>query len=337
MDSPLSDDADQVAAEVAADEAPAIRDEAMAFFGSASPLQQAPEVGGRAYEERPQQAQMAGAICDALEAGEHLCVEAPTGIGKSFAYLIPAIHYAKRTRRPVVITTHTIALQEQLMQKDIPVLQKLLGVPFSAALAKGRENYLCLHRLEKLHDDQDAYLPGGGAMLPEVQRLYRWAEQTRDGSRADLPFTPGAQLWSAVCAEGGTCPREDAKDPDSTCFLARARRRMHKADVIVANHALFCVDLSVRRENPEGRGILPDYGAVIVDEAHTFEDVAAHHLGLRLSTWSVLNLRTRLYKTRNERVLHDQFEILGDEDALAAAAKRAAKDLERLFERDEAG
>lgn len=271
------------------------------LFGDETPLREAHRFGGRPYEERAQQREMAVAVAESLAAGEHLCVEAPTGIGKSFAYLIPAIVYAKQTGRPVVITTHTIALQEQLLLKDIPLLQQVLGIPFSGALAKGRENYVCLHRLENTLRDHQEYLPVE-ELKPEVQRIADWASKTTDGTRSSLPFLPAAQTWSAVCSEPGVCPRESGQE-DDTCFLARARRRLHKADIIVANHALFCVDLVMRRTSENGQSLLPPYGAVIVDEAHTFEEVAATHLGMRVTSYGVNMVMDRLYRPKSKRGL----------------------------------
>ena len=198
---PVDDDVDEAGAE--ADVQLTARVDA--FFGDDTPLQQAASVGGRPYEERPQQKAMAMAIADCMEAGDHLCVEAPTGVGKSFAYLVPAVYMAKATGKAVVISTQTIALQEQLIQRDIPVLQNLIEQPFSAALAKGRENYICGHRLMKTCDRHQEYLPSMD-LLPEVERIRKWYSDTKEGSRSDLSFNPARQTWSAVCSEPGHLP-----------------------------------------------------------------------------------------------------------------------------------
>jgi len=280
---------------------PDVRDQVLGFFGPESPLRRAPEVGGRPYEVRPQQLAMATAICESWHTGDHLCVEAPTGVGKSFAYLLPAIHWSLLTGRPVVISTHTIALQEQLMNKDIPILQQLAGVEFTAALAKGRQNYVCRHRLEKAAGGDQEYLPME-SLLPEVARIKEWAADTEDGSMADMDFKPGSQTWSSVCSEAGVCPYEKGNG-NELCFYKRARRKLRTANLIVANHALVCVDLAARHQSDGKSSLLPDYSALIIDEAHTFEDVAATHLGLRLSTYGVSLLFNRLYNPRNNRGL----------------------------------
>ncbi len=295
------------------------------FFGAESPLREAYKYGGRVYEERPQQAAMARAIAESFISGDHLCIEAPTGIGKSFAYLIPAIYRAMTTGTPVVISTHTIALQEQLLKKDIPVLQQLLDVPFSAALAKGRENYICNHRLQNALMHHQEYLPMDD-LRPEVQKLADWAAKSKDGSRADLQFLPSQQTWAAVCSEPGVCPIEQGK-ADGHCFFQNARRRLFKAHIVVANHALLCVDLAMRRASNGEQKLLPDYGALIIDEAHTFEEVAATHLGLRLSTYGVMMLFDRLYRPKQQRGLLARDEA----EQLRELAMEARDRSERFF------
>lgn len=281
--------------------APSIVDQVDAFFGADTPLRMSAEVGGRPYEERPQQRAMALEIAGCVEAGEHLCIEAPTGIGKSFAYLIPAVYLAKATGKSVVITTHTIALQEQLLERDIPVLQNLLDVPFSAALAKGRENYICGHRLRKATERHQEYLPSPD-LIPEVEQIRQWYQQTKDGSRSDLDFNPGRQTWSAVCSEPGVCPIESDGDT-KTCHFLRARRRLFGADIVVTNHALFSIDLAMREETDGEQSILPNYVAAIIDEAHTYRDVASSHLGIHVSTYNVTALFNRLYNPHSKRGL----------------------------------
>lgn len=315
---PVDDDVDEAGAE--ADVQLTARVDA--FFGDDTPLQQAASVGGRPYEERPQQKAMAMAIADCMEAGDHLCVEAPTGVGKSFAYLVPAVYMAKATGKAVVISTQTIALQEQLIQRDIPVLQNLIEQPFSAALAKGRENYICGHRLMKTCDRHQEYLPSMD-LLPEVERIRKWYSDTKEGSRSDLSFNPARQTWSAVCSEPGTCPHEAGGDTQ-TCHFLRARRKLFGADIIVTNHALFSIDLVMREESSGEQSILPDYVAVIIDEAHTFRDVASSHLGIHVSTYAVTALLNRLYNPHSGRGMLSGLEA--DEAQAAAAEARTAAD-----------
>jgi hypothetical protein len=195
----------------------------LGFFGPESPLRRAPEVGGRPYEERPQQLAMAQAICESWHAGEHLCVEAPTGVGKSFAYLLPAIHWSLLTGRPVVVSTHTIALQEQLIHKDIPILQQLVGHTFTAALAKGRQNYVCRHRLEKAAGGDQEYLPME-SLLPEVA-----LKVMRIGRFSCQPGKPWGRLIAVICRSPLELPPPPPLHPSgsrtSRARSGQARRR----------------------------------------------------------------------------------------------------------------
>jgi ATP-dependent DNA helicase DinG len=276
------------------------------FFGPDTPLKRAEEFGGRPYEERSQQREMAERIASDLLEGKHLSVEAPTGVGKSFAYLIPAIFLAKKTDKPIVISTHTIALQEQLLYKDVPLIGKMLGIEVKAAIAKGRQNYLCMHRLNACANETLDFLPDLD-MMPEVGKIAKWAETTQEGSLSDLPFKPNSQLWSTICSEVGVCPRDINKHKG--CFFQKARRKWFTADVLIANHAMFCVDLAARRKaaavgaDEKEAGILPDYCAAIVDEAHTFEEVAATHMGLRFSTIGLYMTLNRLLHPKTQRGL----------------------------------
>ena len=297
------------------------------FFGDDTPLKHAVEVGGRPYEVRPQQREMALRTAHALVEGAHLCVEAPTGIGKTFAYLVPAVYLALGTETPVLVSTHTISLQEQIIERDIPVLQQLMGVEFRFAVAKGRRNYLCLRRLETAVRERGAYLPSE-ELIPETERILRWAEQSEDGSLSDLEWEPSLEAWDAVCCEVGNCLGARCPHGDH-CFLMRARRKLQRAQIIVANHALFFSDLalrSAREDDARTRCLLPPYGAVIFDEAHTLEDTAACHLGLRLSRWNIRRLLHRLYRPETRRGL---VSISGCEDARDAVI--AALDRMNVF------
>ena len=271
------------------------------FFDQEGPLRRTFSANGKNYEERPQQKVMAKTIADCFVHGEHLCVEAPTGVGKSFAYLVPAIYFSKLTDQPVVISTNTIALQEQLINRDIPVVKQLLETPFTATLAKGRENYLCVARLRNATEQGQIFLPSDD-LLPDIQRILEWSKHTLDGSRSDLEFIPSGKTWAVVCSEFGNCPFEMNRQSQQ-CFFMRARKQLCNADIIVTNHALFSVDLAMRRQTDNNQSILPDYCAVIIDEAHCFEDVSATHLGIKVTSGSVLFLLNRLYNPRTNRGL----------------------------------
>lgn len=312
------------------DPASDIMERVLSFFGPDTPLRAAPEAGGQPYEERPQQKVMAETITSSLINHGCNCIEAPTGVGKSFAYLIPAIHYAHRTGKPVVIATHTIALQEQLINRDIPLLAKLLEVPFKAALAKGRGNYLCRRRLENLIANQPEYLPSND-LIPEIQRIANWAEDTTDGSRADLEFLPSEQSWSVICSEGGNCINEQ-KSSSGDCFFLKARRRLFSADLVVANHALLCTDLALRRDTDNAQSVLPDYDAVIIDEAHCLENAAATHLGVRVTTAGIRFIFNRLYNPKTNNGLLLKSGALRARAAATAARDQTERFLSRLTE-----
>jgi ATP-dependent DNA helicase DinG len=226
------------------------------------------------FELRPQQREMARAVQEALEENKHLMVEAGTGVGKSFAYLIPAMLRAGRGGPAVVVSTHTIALQEQLMEKDIPLLRKVLPVEVSAVLVKGRNNYLSLRRLTQASSKQETLFPQH-KNLAELHRIEDWAYATDEGSLSDLTPQPDPAVWATVRSDHGNCMGRRCATYDR-CFYHRARRRAETAQILVVNHALLFSDLALRQQ---GVRMLPDYDVVIIDEAHTVESVAAEYFG----------------------------------------------------------
>lgn len=247
-----------------------------------------------AYEHRPQQLQMAKLVSQAFDRKEHLIVEAGTGVGKSFAYLAAAIELiASQTDKRVLISTHTIALQEQLIEKDIPFLKKVLPVDFKAVLVKGRNNYLCLRRLTSLSRRQDMVL-GSDRELKNLWRIEDWAMKTPDGSKRSLDFTVLPRVWQRVCADRHSCHGRSCKQ-FGKCFYQASRRKMQAAQILVANHALFFADLVLRSGSAK---ILPNYDAVVLDEAHRLEEVASDHLGGRLSMGQVEYLLNTLSNQR---------------------------------------
>ena len=257
------------------------------------------------YEPRPEQLAMAEAVEAALKSRKHLIAEAGTGVGKSFAYLIPAILAAQgsqsdeKKKRRIIVSTHTISLQEQLIQHDIPFLQAVLPVEFSAVLVKGRSNYISLRRLEKsVHrsSQKSLFEPEGQRQLAKIRQ---WAHTTTDGTRSDLPFQPKPDVWDEVLSDHGDCLGKKCPTHEK-CFYFAARRRVWNADLLIVNHALFFSDLSLRRDDAS---ILPDYDTVIFDEAHTVEAVAADHLGLSVSEGQVDYLLNRLYNGQTQRGL----------------------------------
>ncbi len=273
------------------------------------------------YEPRPEQLEMALAVESALTKRQHLIAEAGTGVGKSFAYLIPAILAAQaeqgadgKKKRRIIVSTHTISLQEQLIQHDIPFLQSVLPVEFSAVLVKGRGNYISLRRLDKAvqrSSQKSLFAPDGQQQLAKIRQ---WAHQTTDGSRSDLAFQPKPDVWDEVLSDHGDCLRKKCPSHDK-CFYYAARRRVWNADLLIVNHALFFSDLSLRRDDAS---ILPEYDTVIFDEAHTIESVAADHLGLSVTEGQVDYLLNKLYNEQANRGLLITYNL---KDAQKQASK----------------
>ncbi|MBN2020046.1 MAG: hypothetical protein JW749_07470 [Sedimentisphaerales bacterium] len=250
----------------------------------------------KGYERRLEQVKMAKVVQEALGGKYHLVVEAGTGVGKSLAYLVPAIERAVIQSSRVIISTFTISLQEQLINKDIPSLGESWPWRFKAVLAKGRGNYLCKRRLEFAMRRQIGLFDQFGDALAEISD---WAKQTRDGSLSDLPFMPDARVWDAVRAEHGNC-RGRRCGHFASCFCQRARRELENANVIVTNHALLFSDLALREDDVS---ILPEYKWVIIDEAHNIERVAEEHFGIDISTGAVRFLLDGLYNPRTHKGL----------------------------------
>ena len=263
------------------------------------------------FEFRPQQQEMAVAVARALQNREHLAVEAGTGVGKSLAYLIPAILFAVAQKKKAVVSTHTINLQEQLTEKDLPMLASVLGslpepVKFSYAMLKGRANYLCTRRLQKAMQQSGNLFTSSEA--EELQRIYEWSKTTKDGSLSDFSIEPDPKVWAQVCSERGLCSPKTcghqsdfARDHD-VCFFQRVRNRILSADVVILNHTLFFTLLGGVDEEMEG-GILFKNDFVIFDEAHTMESVASRHIGLSVSSGQVRYSLNRLWNPRTEKGL----------------------------------
>lgn len=272
------------------------------------------------YEHRKEQLQMAAAVADALEQRSHLIVEAGTGVGKSFGYLVPAILFATAgestleqadsfqdiesddpesqtpKHRRIIVSTHTISLQEQLIGKDLPLLNAIIPREFTSVLVKGRGNYFSKRRLE-LASTRSVSLFSNDADFDQLHQIEAWARTTNDGSLSSLSFRPSSALWDEIASDSGNCMGRKCKQY-SSCFYYAARRRVQNAQILVVNHALFFTDLAVRAQ---GGGILPKYDAVIFDECHTMEAVAGEHLGLSISNSQLDYTLRKLYNPRNDK------------------------------------
>ncbi len=250
------------------------------------------------FEVRPQQTRMMTAVARAFNQNGVAVVEAPTGVGKTLAYLLPAALWAVRNQERVVISTRTINLQEQIIHKDLPLLQQCMVEPFRAVLVKGRSNYLCRRRFERalseatLFDDEETQ--------EVLAALVEWVKKTEDGSRSDLPFVPAWDLWERICSEADTCLGMRCPK-NKSCFMTRARRDMAKADLIVVNHHMLFSDIAIKKEAGDfsSLAVLPAYGRVIFDEAHSVEDSATEYFGVQATRWGAVSLMGRF--VRKER------------------------------------
>ena len=265
------------------------------------------------FEHRPQQIQMAEAVASAMATPNHLVVEAGTGVGKSFGYLVPAIlslgqnqssEVEEKDRKRIVVSTNTISLQEQLMAKDIPLLNSILPIEFSAVLAKGRSNYMSKRRLNSALKKSKSLFNSSNE-TDQLQVLRSWNAETADGSRSSLAEKPIPNVWDEVQSESGNCLGKSCATHND-CFYFKARRRLQNADILIVNHSLFFSDLALRRL---GVSILPDYHTAILDEAHTLENVAANHLGLSVSWQQIKYVLNKLYNDRQKKGLFAHYNL----------------------------
>ena len=268
------------------------------------------------FETRPQQAQMAVAVARTLEEERHLVVEAGTGVGKSLAYLAPAVLFALGQKKKAIISTHTINLQEQLLYKDIPILQKILPETFEATLIKGRQNYLCPRRLLRAREQQNDLFTG--PEQNELEQITAWAMRTRDGTLSDLSFEPNAKIWAQVCSEAHICTRKSCGQSDR-CFYQRARRKFENAPVVVINHTLLFMLLAAMETRREGEaGFLFANDFLILDEAHTVEQIASRQIGIGVSQYGLRAAVQRLYNARTKKGL---FTVTRDTEGIRLAAE----------------
>jgi len=285
------------------------------------------------FEFREEQQTMAVAVADALENGRHLVVEAGTGVGKSLAYLVPAVLWAVENKKKAVISTCTINLQEQLVLKDLPVLQKILAQEFDVILWKGRGNYLCPMRLQRAIAQADGLFTS--PERAELERLRVWSERTEDGTLSDLAVEPDSRVWAEVCSEAHICTAKSCGS-NLRCFYQQARKRLLSADVVVMNHTLFFLNIANQGdEDDESSGYLFGNDFVIFDEAHTVEGIAARQLGMAVSQYGLRQALQRLYNPKTKKGL---FQVLRQPDAvrdITGLLERVDEFFERVSERGE--
>jgi ATP-dependent DNA helicase DinG len=306
------------------------------------------------WESRPEQQEMAAVVAQAIAERRHAVVEAGTGVGKSLAYLVPAVLAVtadqveaapapvaaadadddfdgepategggaspRPRQRRVVISTHTIALQEQLLTKDIPLVAAVMPREFSAVLVKGRSNYVSLRRLQLALERSGSLFPDDEERA-ELLELAAWAKRTGDGSLADLDVVPRPSVWDEIASDSGNCMGR-ACPTHRQCHYYAARRRMAHAQVLVVNHALYFADLAVRRA---GAKLLPDHDLVVFDEAHTIESVASEHLGIGVSSGGIDRVLSKLWNERSQKGLLAHYRM-HDLEPDVRRCRRAADD-----------
>ena len=268
------------------------------IFGESGMISRAMNIS---YEHRPQQIDMAAAVEKALSDGTHLIVEAGTGVGKSLAYLVPLILFARNGNSRAVVATYTKALQQQLVNKDLPFLKNVLG-DFRYALCVGGENYLCLRRFDacrigNLYEQNE---------IEPLNRLFEWSTMTRTGLRSELTVEPPAGLWAKACRQADLCFGKNCsyyKD----CFYQKTKLIEQQAHILVANHHLFFADMAT------GGNVLPQYRAVVFDEAHQVEDVATDYLGVEVTNFSIKYLLDTLLSQRTRKGLLTRLTAQGPE------------------------
>jgi len=278
------------------------------------------------YEPRPQQCQMADAVAEAFLNSEPLLVEAGTGVGKSFAYLVPAIHWAKMYFKRVVVSTYTRTLQDQLVSKDLPSLRKALGFSFSYASLYGAENYLSLRRMNRALDHSRAGLFEQG-IRDSLKELVDWSHTTRTGLRSELNPPPSLSIWMLARRDPNDCMGKECPY-FPRCFYFRAKREAFNADILIVNHALFFANLAT------DWSIFPKPDAVIFDEAHTLEDVVAEAMGIRVSSPAARRLMVDIKHPTQKKGLIYRMPGVADQtkDEIISASDKARVELERFFQ-----
>lgn len=253
-----------------------------------------------AFEDRPQQLELMQSVAHAFNHDGLAVVEAPTGVGKTLAYLVPAVTWAIENRERVVISTRTINLQEQVIDKDIPLLQKCTSKEFSACLVKGRGNYLCWRKFSRALSEATLFDEEGDQAV--LDKIAEWAGETKDGSLSDLAFVPPRGLWQQVCSEADTCSQANCPKPGK-CFVGRARRDMAKADLLVVNHHMLFSDIAIKKETGQfsTAAVLPPYQRVIFDEAHNVEDAATEYFGMEVTRNGAIALVGRFVRMDHGR------------------------------------
>lgn len=247
------------------------------------------------FEDRPPQREMAREVAAAFNHDGIAVVEAGTGTGKSFAYLVPAILYALKNNERVVISTNTINLQEQLLHKDVPALRQAVGEGFEVEIVKGRSNYVCKRKADYARHEGLSLIEDD--FQRELREVLDWAAESSTGDLQDLPVRPQPEVWERVRSESDNCLRVRCPFYEE-CFFYNSRRRAARARLLIVNHSLLMSDLAVRRasNNYSTAAVLPPYNRVILDEAHHLEEVATNNLAQQITRPGLRQIFGRLYR-----------------------------------------
>jgi len=230
------------------------------------------------YEYRDEQIKVVEKVIEVFNNYGQSFIEAGTGTGKSFAYLIPALFWANYNNEKIVISTNTINLQEQLINKDLITLKKILPFSFKSVLVKGRSNYVCLRKLKRFKNKSKDLLKDDKEKQMELSRILNWVEDTETGSRSEANFVIDREIWSEISSEGDLCLGTNCPF-FSECFFMQARKEVYSADLLVVNHHLLLADARLKYDLNDESGVLPPYKNLIIDEAHNINEVATKHLG----------------------------------------------------------
>lgn len=251
------------------------------------------------FEERPVQIELLKKIAEAFNDGQVGVFEAGTGVGKSFAYLIPAMLWAVENKERVVVSTGTINLQQQLSEKDIPAAEKIIGKKVKAVLVKGRQNFICLRRLEDVANDRDLF----SEETEILDKINQWAKESPTGSRSDLPFMPPDNVWSRVCSESDACMGMRCLYREQ-CFVMRMRKEASDANLLVVNHHLLFADIESRMGGAgyDDAAVLPPYRRIIFDEAHDMENAATSFFSTGFTRFRLLRLINLLYRKKKSSI-----------------------------------
>ena len=274
------------------------------------------------YEVRHEQIEMAEAIESAISHSEQLIVEAGTGIGKSFAYLAPLAEFALQNESLGIVSTNTISLQEQIINKDIPFLEKALDKDFKAVLVKGRNNYLCLRRLHR-SEFQQKDLFSDQYELTEFTKIFAWSYKTKDGTLYDLEEEPDSKVWAMVSSDSQTCLGKHCQYY-KRCFFQKAREKINEARILVVNHHLFFSNLALAKEQ---KSVFPEWGALVFDEAHSIESVATEHLGASITNTGARYLLDLLFNLKKQKGF---LLTIGDQDSMECV-EQARRQLDVFF------